>query len=194
MMPVLVGGCRSGSRCSPPSASIATTIAFAVIDQTGVLYAPLAAAAEAHNAEGGDGAGATGPHFLPRQVDPAGRSVDRRSLSTCRSTCASKDALRVRRDSRQRARHRRADADADRLLHRDAVVRRRCPTGSRRRSTRRFRSAGSARPAIDPALVAQARHAAAVTTLGLVERSADGTVEPGAEGRRSSARSSCRSA
>ena len=49
---------------------------FAVIDGTGTLYAPLAAAAEEFNRRSGNGEDRTGPHFLPTQVDPAGRSID----------------------------------------------------------------------------------------------------------------------
>jgi ABC-2 type transport system permease protein len=49
---------------------------FAVLDYTGVMYAPLADAAETHNRESGDGQARTGPHFLPVAVDVAGRSRD----------------------------------------------------------------------------------------------------------------------
>ena len=49
---------------------------IAVIDQSGVLYAAIAKAADAHNAEAGSGETKTGPHFLVSRVDLGGRSVD----------------------------------------------------------------------------------------------------------------------
>lgn len=49
---------------------------FVVIDRTGVLYAPLARAAEEHNTKAGDGKTQTGPHFTPSPLDPGGRSID----------------------------------------------------------------------------------------------------------------------
>lgn len=47
-----------------------------VIDGTGVLYDPIAAAAAAFNKESGEGPGRTGPHFLVERVDPGTRSLD----------------------------------------------------------------------------------------------------------------------
>lgn len=41
---------------------------FVVIDHTGVLYAPLASAANAFNAKNGDATARTGPHFTPVQA------------------------------------------------------------------------------------------------------------------------------
>jgi len=52
------------------------TRAFAVIDHTGVLYEPLAAAAAEHNAAAGAGATQTGPHFVPSRVDAGGRPLE----------------------------------------------------------------------------------------------------------------------
>jgi ABC-2 type transport system permease protein len=49
---------------------------FAVLDRTGALYEPIAAAARDHNDESGHGDERTGPHFLPVAVDGAGRSRD----------------------------------------------------------------------------------------------------------------------
>jgi ABC-2 type transport system permease protein len=49
---------------------------FGVIDQTGVLYEPLAAAAEAHNQKSGAGEVRTGPHFQPVRIDLEGRDLD----------------------------------------------------------------------------------------------------------------------
>jgi ABC-2 type transport system permease protein len=48
--------------------------AFAVVDRTGVLYDAIAKAADAHNAQAGSGPTQKGPHFLPRRVDPATKS------------------------------------------------------------------------------------------------------------------------
>lgn len=49
---------------------------FAVLDQTGVLYEPLARAADARNQESGPGGARTGPRFLPERVDQPGVSRD----------------------------------------------------------------------------------------------------------------------
>jgi len=49
---------------------------FAVLDETGFLYAPLAEAARVHNEKAGSGDGRTGPRFLPSEVALAGRNLD----------------------------------------------------------------------------------------------------------------------
>ncbi len=49
---------------------------FAVIDGTGVLFAPIVAAADERNARFVSGDQRTGPEFVPTAVDLAGRSMD----------------------------------------------------------------------------------------------------------------------
>ncbi len=49
--------------------------AFAVIDQTGVLYPTIVQAAEEHNQKSGVGKERTGPYFVPSQVELSGREV-----------------------------------------------------------------------------------------------------------------------
>ena len=53
-----------------------TDRAIAIIDQTGVLFDPLAKAAAEHNQENGSGEAKKGPHFLLNRVDPGTRSAD----------------------------------------------------------------------------------------------------------------------
>lgn len=53
-----------------------TDRSIAVIDETGVLYGPLAKAAEAHNTEAGSGEAKSAPHYLLSKVDLGGRRVD----------------------------------------------------------------------------------------------------------------------
>lgn len=49
---------------------------FAVIDHTGLLYEPVRAAADAHNAEHKKDGALTGPEYVPTPVDTGGRSVE----------------------------------------------------------------------------------------------------------------------
>ena len=49
---------------------------FAVIDGTGILYDAMAQAAEVYNQKSGSGDGQSGPHFVPKRVDLAGRPAD----------------------------------------------------------------------------------------------------------------------
>jgi ABC-2 type transport system permease protein len=163
---------------------------FAVIDDTGVLVEGLQRAAQAYNAESGDGAARTGPHFIPVQIAANG---------------GSRDDLRVQLSERIRT----GDLFAYIEIPREAVE----PgtparTGRRRRETNtedaktgvvikyyaenlaydalsdwleealneeiarvRFTRAG-----IDPGLVAQLTAPAELNTFGLVERAGDGTV------------------
>jgi ABC-2 type transport system permease protein len=51
-----------------------------VVDGTGVLYEPLAAAAAEFNRESGEGADRTGPHFLIERIDPGTRDLNELKL------------------------------------------------------------------------------------------------------------------
>jgi ABC-2 type transport system permease protein len=53
---------------------------LAVVDGTGVLYEPLAAAAAEFNRESGEGASRTGPHFLTERVDQGSRDLNELKL------------------------------------------------------------------------------------------------------------------
>jgi len=53
-----------------------TDRSIAIIDQTGVLYEPLAKAAAEKNAEAGSGETKKGPHYLLSRVDPGTKSAD----------------------------------------------------------------------------------------------------------------------
>jgi ABC-2 type transport system permease protein len=54
---------------------------FAVVDRTGALYGTIAEAAREHNASQGEGSSRSGPHFLPVEVDAAGRSSEQIALT-----------------------------------------------------------------------------------------------------------------
>src|SRR4051812_27072099 len=49
---------------------------LAVVDGTGVLYEPLAAAADRFNKASGDGAERTGPHFVTERIDQGSRDLN----------------------------------------------------------------------------------------------------------------------
>jgi hypothetical protein len=53
-----------------------TDRAVAVIDRTGVLFEPLARAADAHNQKAGTGDAKTAPHYQLSRADSSGRSID----------------------------------------------------------------------------------------------------------------------
>lgn len=53
-----------------------TDRAVAVIDETGVLFEPLARAADRHNQEAGSGDAKSAPHFLLSRVDPGSRAIE----------------------------------------------------------------------------------------------------------------------
>jgi ABC-2 type transport system permease protein len=75
LIPVLVGGLMSFMQYASESIDRADR-RFAVIDETGILYDRLVAMAEDHNREAGDGDARTGPHFFPSRVALSGRQLD----------------------------------------------------------------------------------------------------------------------
>jgi ABC-2 type transport system permease protein len=148
---------------------------FAVIDRTGELFDALAAAAADHNVASGLTAPRKGPHFLPERVDPA--AADTVALS---GRVRSKDlfafvdipatALDVSRTDPDQIRYYTETPSYTALpdwLH---------STLEHEITARRFQTS-----TIDPAAVDRLTRPATVTTLGLFERRADGTV---VEGRR----------
>ena len=75
LMPVLVGIMMLFSKYTSEHIDLEDR-RVAVIDQTGVLYAPLAETAKAFNASNVEGGVRKGPNFLIDRVDPAGRNLD----------------------------------------------------------------------------------------------------------------------
>jgi len=153
--------------------------AFAVVDRTGVLYDAIAKAADAHNADVGSGATQKGPHFLPRRVDAAGKS-DADLKADLSKQVRSKDIFGF------------VDIPAS-VLDPKATTKDTVPyytetpsynslpdwiesTLGQEVTARRFTAAS-----IDSSLVKQLTRRADVTTLGLVERKADGTVSEAKE-------------
>jgi ABC-2 type transport system permease protein len=160
---------------------------FAVIDATGVLFEPLARAAEAHNVASGTGDARTGPHFLPERAAAAGQRDDLRVELSRRIRSGDlfayieipADAIdpaprpapapggdRGNEDEplvvvKYHAENPAYDALSDWLQ--DAV--------NEEIAKVRFSRAG-----VDPALAATLTDPADVSSFGLVERAADGTV------------------
>jgi ABC-2 type transport system permease protein len=75
LMPVMMGGSILLVRATRDSTDVRDR-EFAFIDHSGVMTAPLMAAAAETNAAGEKGGSRTAPRFLPRPVDTTGRRVD----------------------------------------------------------------------------------------------------------------------
>jgi ABC-2 type transport system permease protein len=75
MMPVMVGA-SVGFQVFAETRVDRVERRYAVIDHTGTLYEPLAAAATTRNDEMGAGDTQKGPHLVPQRVDLASRPVD----------------------------------------------------------------------------------------------------------------------
>jgi ABC-2 type transport system permease protein len=147
---------------------------FAVIDHTGVLYAVVAEAARVHNQRVGEGAARTGPYFLPTQLDASAAD-----LSNVRADLSSRvrkkelfgfveipaSVLDVTQTDPDQIDYYTETPSYDSLPSWLNQVLQKEITG------RRFATAS-----VDRNLVAQLTRPARVTTLGLVERKADGTV------------------
>jgi ABC-2 type transport system permease protein len=147
---------------------------FAVLDHTGALYATLARAAETRNAEMGTGDAQKGPHFVPEAVDVAGRGIDDVRLEL--SARVKRKALFAFVEIPA------AIFDVERresiAYYTDTPSFSPLPnwlqsTLGRQVTERRLQDAG-----IDAARVEQLNRRPEVSTLGLVERSAAGEVEP----------------
>jgi ABC-2 type transport system permease protein len=147
---------------------------FAVIDHTGTIYATLAKAAETRNSDMGTGDAQKGPHFLPEPVDAAGRDID---------------AVRLELSSRVKSKALFAfveipasvfDAERNEAIgyYTDTPSFNPLPnwlqsTLGRQVTERRLQDAG-----IDSARVEKLNRRPEVSTLGLVERTAEGGVVP----------------
>src|SRR5262245_16623317 len=148
--------------------------AFAVIDQTGVLYPVIAQAAEDHNKKSGSGKERTGPYFVPSQIELSGRDegdvkaelssrVRKKSLFAFVEIPAQVlDLSGTAPDQVDYYTETPSYTDLPEWLN--SVLQKEI-TG------RRFVAAS-----VDRNLVTQLTRPARVTTLGLVEKKADGTV------------------
>ncbi|HTR77001.1 MAG TPA: ABC transporter permease [Gemmatimonadaceae bacterium] len=178
MMPVLVG-ISIGVQVFAAKHTDKEDHLFAVIDQTGVLYDSLAAAAKAHNVKSGPDSARTGPYFIPSKIDPGARSLadveidlsaqvkskalfgfiiippNILDLDSTTSTAITYYTNTPSYDALP-------DWIEESLNHEIA--------------TRRF-----AKASVDPALVAKLTRRADVSTLGLVERNPDGSVREAKE-------------
>ena len=173
MLPVMLG-LSFGFQIFAARHSDVEDHAFAVIDHTGVLYPVIAQAAEEHNAKSGTGKDRTGPYFVPSQIEVNGRdaadvkaelstSVRRKQLfafveipeKVLDVTATQPDQIDYYTETPS------YDALPDWL---NQVLQKEI-TG------RRFVSAS-----VDRNLVTQLTRPARVTTLGLVEKKADGTL------------------
>jgi ABC-2 type transport system permease protein len=148
--------------------------AFAVIDHTGALYDRLADAAAAHNAEQGEGAAQTGPHFIASRVDLTAQSADAAKLALS-DRVRDKDLfafVEIPADIITAG----PDADVAARYYTESPSYERLPDWLERVlneevARRRFTDSG-----IDPALVTRLNDRVGLSSFGLVERQADGTV------------------
>jgi ABC-2 type transport system permease protein len=145
--------------------------ALAVIDHTGVLYAPLAAAASELNRSVDQAAARTGPRFLPTSIDPRGRSADAVKLELS-DRVKKKDLFAF---VEIPATILDANATAESIgYYTETPSYETLPNWLNRTLTdviveRRFKQA-----AIDSALVTKLRRGIALSRLGLLERGPDG--------------------
>ena len=148
--------------------------AIAVIDQTGVLYPAIAQAAEVHNQKSGTGKARTGPYFLPSKVDPGDRSTA--DLTADLSARVRKKELFGFVDIPASVLDVTATTPDQVSYYTETPSYDPLPTWlsqvlQKEVTARRFAAA-----AVDRNLVSELTRPAHVTTLGLVERKADGTV------------------
>ncbi len=147
---------------------------FAVIDHTGVLYPVLVQAAADHNDQMGSGSSQKGPHFAPVQVDPAGRSDDDLEVELS-ARVKSKDLFAFI-DIPAGVLEPASKADVEYFTETpsfNALPDWLQKTVGEEIIQRRF-----ARASVDSALVAKLNTPVDVSTLGLVQRAADGSVTP----------------
>jgi ABC-2 type transport system permease protein len=173
MMPVLIG-ISIAFQVFAAKRSDVDDHALGVVDRTGVLYEAIAKAAAAHNEESGSGKDRSGPYFLPRQIDPGDRSpadlkadlsarVRKKELFAFVEIPAGVLDIKATKDDQ-------VDYYTETPSY-DVLPAWISTVLQREITARRFTAAS-----VDPGLVAQLTRRARVTTLGLVERKADGTV------------------
>jgi ABC-2 type transport system permease protein len=145
---------------------------FAVIDGTGILYDAIAQAADVYNQKSGSGAGQSGPHFVPKRVDPAGRLLDDVKLDLSEQVKKKQLFAFVEVPANV------LDAGQKATVHYYAenTSYERLPDWLRTTlndeiAKRRFDQAG-----VDRALVSKLTSRTPLTTFGLVERATDGKI------------------
>ena len=143
---------------------------FAVIDASGTFYDSIAAAAGTYNDKNGSGTGQTGPHFVPRRVELAGRSLDDVKVELSEQV-RKKDLFAF---IEIPANVLEADQKAAVHYYAENTSYERLPDWLRTTlndeiAKRRFDRAG-----VDRALVSKLTSRTPLTTFGLVERAADG--------------------
>jgi ABC-2 type transport system permease protein len=171
LMPVLMGGFFFFMSYAERHVDVEDR-SFAVIDGTGVLYDALMQAATVRNQEAGSGEARTGPHFLPRKIDPAGRPLDvvEAELSDEVRDKALFAFIEIPADIID------AGSKATIKYYSENTSYERLPNWLRTTlndeiAKRRFDKAG-----VDRALVSRLTARAELSTFGLVERGADGTI------------------
>jgi ABC-2 type transport system permease protein len=150
--------------------------AIAVIDHTGVLFASLARSAEEHARDGGSGDGTPGPRFVPRAVDLAGRSAQDVKLDLSREVKAKALFGYVEIPAAVLDPNAPKDLSVDYYTETpsyDDLPRWLQRTLSVEIARQRFQ-----RASVDPDLAAKLSRTTPVSTLGLLARSADGSVQP----------------
>jgi ABC-2 type transport system permease protein len=146
---------------------------FAVIDHTGALYDAIAAAASAHNAKEDAGGTRTGPRFLASRIDPAGRPLDAVKLELSEQI-ERKDLFAFVEipaniidapEKKEGVRYHTGTPSYERLPDWIQEVL------NAEVARQRFVKSG-----VDPALVSKLNARVGLSSYGLVERQADGTV------------------
>jgi ABC-2 type transport system permease protein len=150
--------------------------AIAVIDHTGVLFAPLVRAAEEHVKDGGSSDGTPGPRFVLRSVDLAGRSAEDVKLDLSGQVKSKVLFAYVEIPAAVLDPNAASDLSIDYYTETpsyDDLPKWLQRTLSLEITRQRFQ-----RASVDPDLAAKLSRATQVSTLGLLARSADGTVRP----------------
>lgn len=171
LMPVLMGGFMFFMSYAERQVD-SRNRGFAVIDETGVLYDTIVRAAEIYNKNSGPDDARTGPRILPERVDVAGRPTDDVKLEL--SERVRKDALFAFVEIPSGI----IDGGKDVAVryYAENTSYERLPDWLRgvlneEIARRRFERAG-----VDQALVTRLTARAPLSTFGLVERTAEGTV------------------
>ena len=153
------------------------TRSFAVIDSSGTFFDAIAAAAGTNNDKNGSGAAQTGPHFVPKRVELAGRTLDDVKVELSEQVRKKELFAFVEIPANV------LDAGQNAAVHYYAenTSYERLPDWLRATlndeiAKRRFDRAGVAR-----ALVSKLTARTPLTTFGLVERAADGKVSEAKE-------------
>jgi ABC-2 type transport system permease protein len=149
---------------------------FAVIDRTGVLYEPLAAAAQAFNEKSGSGDAQRGPHFLSSEIDLGGRSIDDVKVQLS-DRVRSKDLFAFVEIPASILDPDRAKAETI-DYYTETTSYTTLPDWIQQTLNTEIRQRRFGKAGIDVSLVEKLDRPASVATLGLVTRNADGSIAP----------------